>query len=316
MSAQQVKAKAFTDSSKYLIGDLIKYTVQIHSPENVSVVATGFKDSIANVELISVNTPDEENTDNGKVTTFEYIISKYDSADVTIPSIPFYYREGKNSKAQKLPYYSAEKASSDQSLKSVYTNPVNFSVRLVKVDMSKEIKDVKEPITIPLDWKVVALLIAAAILIIGILYFLYRKYQAKKAGTFKPVIIIPPHITALNALKELEAKKLWQQGNVKEYHSEITGIIRKYFEDRFKIPALEITTSELMHHMKNIPLGNGSSVLEITYNFLSNADLVKFAKYTPLNTINEEMMKQAYEIVNITAAPIQPQTITEESNVQ
>ena len=38
--------------------------------------------------------------------------------------------------------------------------------------------------------------------------------------------------------------------------------------------------------------------------FLSNADLVKFAKYKPMPVVNEEMMKQAVNIVENTV-PVQ-----------
>jgi hypothetical protein len=34
--------------------------------------------------------------------------------------------------------------------------------------------------------------------------------------------------------------------------------------------------------------------------FLTNADLVKFAKYKPLPAVNEEMMRQAIDIVENT----------------
>ncbi len=56
-------------------------------------------------------------------------------------------------------------------------------------------------------------------------------------------------------------------------------------------------------------------VLEITSGFLNNADMVKFAKFIPMNDINEEMMKQAYEIVNTTIPKPQPEpVVTEEVN--
>jgi hypothetical protein len=70
-----------------------------------------------------------------------------------------------------------------------------------------------------------------------------------------------------------------------------------------------------MLHLRNLPDEAARKILNITYNFLSNADLVKFAKYTPMNIINEEMMKQAYEIIKITSTPIQQETTTGENNV-
>jgi hypothetical protein len=42
------------------------------------------------------------------------------------------------------------------------------------------------------------------------------------------------------------------------------------------------------------------NILETAEQFLSNADLVKFAKYKPLSAVNNEMMKQAYEIIEKT----------------
>ncbi|HQT91313.1 MAG TPA: hypothetical protein PL001_04705, partial [Candidatus Kryptobacter bacterium] len=62
---------------------------------------------------------------------------------------------------------------------------------------------------------------------------------------------------------------------------------------------MELPTSEAVELLKKHP--ESGPVLDVTYNFLSNADLVKFAKYTPLDSVNEEMMKQAYEIVRKTA---------------
>jgi hypothetical protein len=40
--------------------------------------------------------------------------------------------------------------------------------------------------------------------------------------------------------------------------------------------------------------------IDNTKEFLNNADLVKFAKFIPIPSVNEEMMKQAYTIVQRT----------------
>ena len=124
----------------------------------------------------------------------------------------------------------------------------------------------------------------------------------------KKIIIIPPHVKALAALEKLDTEQLWQKGLIKDYHSRITEIIRNYFEERFDLPAMELTTTETIQHLKSIK--EKDIILDITYNFLSNADLVKFAKFQPLESVNEEMMKQAKEIVQSTI-PQKP-VITEE----
>jgi len=182
----------------------------------------------------------------------------------------------------------------------IQTDSVIFRVNLVQVNLKKDIKDVKEPVKIPYSWEELLLYILIALLIIGILYYIYYRYKKKKSGAVekKKIIKLPPHITALNELRKLREEGLWQQGLIKEYHSRITEIIRTYFSKRFDLPALEMTTADTLSKLRE---SKGSEIiLETTKNFLTNADLVKFAKFIPLKSLNEEMMQQAEEIVNRT----------------
>jgi len=312
--AQEITASASTDSSDYMIGDFIHYKIIVSSDHNVSVLSAGLIDSAANVELISIDEPKIEKVENKKITTLGFTISKYDSAEVNIPPIPVYYKTGSDDQSNQFQIITPEQAANDPSIKTVMTNPVSFTVHSMKLNVKEEIKDVKEPITIPLDWKIIALWVLIGLAVLSIIYFLYKKYWKKKETAERKIIVLPPHVNALNSLKELEEKKLWQNGEIKQYHSEITGIIRKYFEERFNLPALELTTSEAMLHLRST--GGAEQIINITYDFLSNADLVKFAKYTPMNSVNEEMMKQAYEIVNKTIPVKETAAVEAESDVQ
>ncbi len=203
----------------------------------------------------------------------------------------------------------------DSTLKQVSSNPVSFVIHLMKVNKQEDIKDVKSPVTIPLDWKLIVLFILIGLIIIGAIIYFYRRYKKKKAGVVveKKIIVQPPHVIAIASLNRLEEKQLWQKGKVKEYHSEITEIIRKYFEDRFNLPALELTTSEAIDALRKRK--EAEIILDITNSFLNNADLVKFAKFQPLVEVNEEMMAQAREIVNKTAKAAAPEIKKEEVNV-
>ena len=183
---------------------------------------------------------------------------------------------------------------------TVATNSVQFIVRTLPVNTSLEIKDVKPPIVIPMDLLTILLILLAILLLILLALYLYRRNQKNKQKKVekKRVYIIPPHVKALTELYALEDKKLWQQGLIKEYHTGITEIIRRYFEDRFKILALESSTTEIMDQLTRVVLSK--EIYRTVNNFLNNADLVKFAKYKPLPAVNEEMMKQAVDIVENT----------------
>lgn len=295
--SQQINVLASVDTTDYKIGDYINYTINVSHPKNMQLIRPEIKDTLASLEVISIENPVTSEQENSVSTKFIYVFSKYDSAEVTIPSLPVKY-----------------KAKNDTSFQSVNTNPVSFTVHTLSINEAEEIKDVKEPVTIPLDWKLIALYVVIGLIIIALAVYLYKKYKKKKeaAPVEKKVVRIPAHVLALQELEQLDQKKLWQNGEVKEYHSEITEIIRRYFEKRFHLHALEMTTGEVITQLSE---RNGTeNIKELTRDFLNNADLVKFAKYQPMHEVNEEMMIQAKEIVNSTI-PVQTPRAAEVNDV-
>jgi len=296
LSSQSISVLASVDSSDYLVGDYINYTLEIRAEKNIEITTPIIRDSLKKVEVIRELPLASKEENNIKSSSFGYIISYYDSGSVTISPIAVRY-----------------KVSGDDEEKIALSNPVTFTVHTLQVEQQADIKDVKEPLTIPLDWKFILLISFILIIILAASYYLYQRFKKKKAEQpiKKKVIRIPAHTRALAALDNLEREQLWQKGKVKEYHSNITGIIRGYFEERFNLPALELTTSEQMQQLKKVP--SAENILSISNEFLNNADLVKFAKFIPLPSVNEEMMKQAKEIV---AKTISNESVQVEEEVQ
>lgn len=295
---QVTSATASTGKTDYLVGDYINFKITVGYKEGTTVYPPMIQDSLRDVILLKSEKPVKQ-TANGNVTeTFQYVLSGYDSAGIKIPAIPVFFR-----------------TKGDTALQSVSTNPVGFTVTTVKVNMKEGIKDVKSPMKIPFDWRWLLAFIAAALLIVALIIYLYRRYKRNKAaGPVAPVVRVLPHEAALNALNELQQQQLWQKGFVKEYHSSITEIIRRYFEKRFGMPAMELTTSEAVELLKTKP--ESRPIWDLTYGFLSNADMVKFAKFTPMNSVNEEMMSQAYEIVNRTVPSVSDESKESGEDVQ
>ena len=81
---------------------------------------------------------------------------------------------------------------------------------------------------------------------------------------------------ALNELKLLENKKLWQAGNAQQHYDELTYLLRRYLNEGFHIPALESSTSDLKDLLTDNPITLNH--LEEFQNLLSIADYIKFAK--------------------------------------
>lgn len=296
VSAQSFEAFADTDSSEYMVGDYITYTLELRYDNSLQVTIPSIKDSVNSLEFIKELTPQRQES-NGKIfEKFSFVFAGYDSAEITIP--PFLIA-------------SVVKGSNEVFYQKV--NPVTITVKTIEVDSEADIMDVKAPLYIQLNWLLIILITIGIIILLLIGYWIYKKYFKKEVvGSKKIIIKLPPHKIALENLYKLEEKKLWQQGLIKEFHTEVTEIVRRYFEDRFKILALEMTSAEVLVNLKYNEESDDISV--VTEEFLSNADLVKFAKFKPLASLNETMLKQAFEIVNKTKRGTDEEILEEVAN--
>lgn len=277
--AQNSEVKFFPDSTRYFIGDYIHLNLEVSHPVDSKIVLPSLKDSLSDAEFIKLETKESTKKDNYNLSTFTFIISKYDSGFVKLKPLKIKILDKNNNTS------------------FLYTDSIQIKVVSFKVDTSKAFADIKKPVLIPIDWVFVLLISIIVLLIIILLYFGYKYYQKKKAikqGTVQ-VVRLSNYEIAKNALKELEEKKLWQNGEIKQYHTEITYIIRKYIEDEFNFPALETTSEEIINSL--IKLRITDATLQNLKEFFENADMVKFAKFIPMQYINEKMLVQAYQIL-------------------
>jgi hypothetical protein len=288
LKAQQVTVKASIDSTHILIGDQLKLLLEIEKPKNLQVqfpqVPDTFSSKIEVVNRSKVDTIKLENKDREKLTQSLYITS-FDSGRHQIP--PFYFR-----------------MKNGQVLDSAATRELMFEVHTMKIDTTKGPVDIKAVYAAPVTLKEVMPYILAVILLAAIVFFIfyYIKWKKKNQPLFvrpeKPAE--PAHVVALRELDRIRGQKLWQQEKLKQYYSEVSDTIRIYIENRFDIQAMEQTSSETIGVFKQQKELVDGKTLDQLQHILSLADLVKFAKYTPLPDDNNLTLMNAYFFVNQT----------------
>lgn len=284
LCGQEVSVLAAVDSTHITMGDWLHLTVQVkHSGSDV-ISWGGWKDSIGVFEIIHQDSVQCDESGGVITEKIKFTLSKYDSGEFVIPPIGIAY-----------------KAPGDTALRHAQSDPLTIYVSSVHVDTSKAIKDIKPPLDIPLTWKEISVytgIIAAIAAVLYAIYYYMKKRQKPEEAQAAEEAKIPPHIRAIARLKELEEKRIWQQGDVKAFYSEATEIVREYFERRFGIMALEMTSDEIFAQLKRFALD--SDIMKTIESFFIDADLVKFAKYITIPAENESVIPKGLAIVEQT----------------
>ncbi len=286
--AQRIKATARLDSTNILLGDQIKLFLEIDHPKKVKVGFPQVPDSINGlIEVLNHSKIDTFKMDNEEFIKQiqSYTITCFDSGSYRIP--PYWF-----------------KIDIDGHIDSVPSNGVTLNVFSMKIDTTKGPTDIKMPYDAPLTLKEVTPYILGVILIGAIIFLIL--YSIKRKKNNKPVFSRPKkpkepaHIVALRELDRIKREKIWQKGKHKQFYSQVTEALRVYIEDRFGIPAMEQTSDETIESFRI----DKSLLTEKQFNELGEilklADLVKFAKYTPLPDDDSKSLENAYIFVNET----------------
>lgn len=297
MLAQTFSVSAVIDSTVLYVGEQTKITFEWSQLKNAKVQAPLFSDTIVSglevVERLPVDTI--SNGETGLLIKQSYLVTSFDSALLFIPPQPFILDKD-----------------------TQYTNPLSLKVVSIPVDTTQQaIADIKPvykpPFNWPLFWQIVWIqLVVIAFIVLGIwLYRRYKKQHVAKDEETEVQDTRPAHEIALERLNEIRQEKLWQKGRPKDYHTQLTDVLRDYIRRRFEINATEQTSAEVLQALQPY-LKEQKEAFALLQNILQLADLVKFAKYSPLIEEDEKSLSRAYNFVENTKQVLEEKPVFDE----
>lgn len=104
-----------------------------------------------------------------------------------------------------------------------------------------------------------------------------------------------PYYIAREALDALSSGDLLSRGLTKDYYDAISDVIRRYLGGVRAFDAIEMTTDELLTHLRKSPLP-GVTFVEVE-RLLRECDLVKFARYVPAHEEADAILADAVSLV-------------------
>jgi hypothetical protein len=276
------------DTSNILIGDRVIFNVLIEHQKNDTVNFLRKEVKPNKFEIISFKKNIIEK-DSTAVSNFRFVTAFFETGKQAIPCLPFQLKRN-------------EKKS------IIYSDSLVVNVKSVISDKKPKLKDVKSPLTLHLsfiDYLLPILVIAAIILTV---FLLSRMKSKKPILPAKKKKCYPAHIIALNKLEKLKSKDLLKRGKIKKYFVEISWICREYLENRYILPILEMTTTEIRRTLKKHNIEQSSEFSTNFIRILTECDKVKFAKFVPPISDGEKIMDDLVDLIYETKLVEEPAT--------
>ncbi|HSW00949.1 MAG TPA: hypothetical protein VLI39_12300 [Sedimentisphaerales bacterium] len=213
---------------------------------------------------------------NNVVTTHQYKLEPFLSGNYEIPAFTFEFHDVNNPAAKH----------------ELTSEPILVEVTSLLGDQRANlvIEDIEGVVEMPRAarrwW--LWILIAIGVVAIPAGGLLLRNQRARQVvRVFKSA-----HEVAYLRLRALVAANLVEQGRIKEFYEQISGILRHFIEDRFNLDAPDRTTEEFLGELRFTESLTPADKLAVE-EFLTHCDLVKFAKHEPTT----EQIQRTFDLV-------------------
>ena len=297
----QTSIKVSLDSAYLMMGKATPMHVELIAPASATGHLVIPQDTICDkVEILRSLPADTTDIKNGRIqVNQEVLLQAFDSGTYILN--PIRYIQGSE---------------------TIASNKLVLKVLPVPVDTLTSIHDYADVVDV--DRKLVdylpdfladyGLWILAAIIVLILAYFTFKRLTRNKNIAKEVIITIPPYELAMRELDTLRTDKLCEQGREREFYTRLTDILRQYLQGRFGINAMEMTSTQIRQILQaneetRLSKRNMDQVLE-------TADFVKFAKVRPLPEDNMRSFNSAMQFVEDTkprpAAPEAEENDTED----
>jgi len=284
--ASPLEIHAQAEPAKVTIGTRFRYTLEIAAPPDVEVVLSQPTERIGDFEIVDFGDQPTVKRDGKTIVTRWFTLVGFDVGDHVLESPPVHYRRGGEGLIEA----------------PGQTITVTAESLLAKAGKAADIRDIKGPEEFPVDWRPYYFVGGTLAALLGLALLLYRVLnRERRAQPTQPPK--PAHVIAFEELDRLRRRGLIEQGAFKEFYSALSNIVRAYVEQRFAVRAPEMTTEEfLLSSARNGRLQSGHRAL--LGEFLTESDLVKFARHVPTVADSERAFAAARRFVDETAASV------------
>jgi hypothetical protein len=265
------------------VGARFRYIVEITARPETEIVAAQPAERIGDFDIVDFALEPARLYDGKTVVTRTYTLVGWSPGHHLVKSPPVQYRAPGEGLREAAPHEMG----------------VTVESLLGEGGAATDIRDIKGPEEVPVDWRPYWLAGGAVLVLAAAALVLHRVLGRSRQGRPAP-LPPPPEEVARAELERLRARGLVGEGAFKEYYSALSGIVRTYLEQRFRLRAPEMTTEEFLLATTR------DGRLQVAHRrllgeFLAESDLVKFARHLPTIADSERAYEAARRFVDESA---------------
>ena len=271
------------------VGDSVLLTLKIATSKGAEIYFPQLSDTLGGgLEVYAAPRLDTLQYDNeGFVAAWKLPLVAYDTGWVVVPDLPVLVQL--SGRADTLS-----------------TGVSMFHVAYVPMEASTgELADIRGPLGQGLTFREVFPWLLAGLGVVLLSLVIYFWWRYRKTHTLPFVPVKPPRPAeevALERLRALGTDEAWRRRGGKYFYTELTEALRVYLGATWHVRTLEETTSEILVALRGTACTEAHA-LELQQ-ILERSDLVKFARFEPLESEGASDLTLAIRLVEEMSAQV------------
>ena len=290
-SSSSVRISFTADRSELTVGDVAILSLVVSHPEDLVVVLPRLDREWGPFEVQAQTSVQTTSLNNGLKTIAKQIrVALFAPGAFETPDLPISIRN------------------TDGSVEQVYPDPVALTVLSVLSGPNEELKDIRPPadLSTPL-WKRPLVLALLGLAVVGasgaVGYYIYRRSRAQASAAGPETDTRKPWEVALQELDRIGRLDLLETGDLRGHYTLVAVALRTYLGATYlmevgQADGSDMSTEEIGAAISQSSLDalNSREVVEL----LQEADLVKFANYSPPAARAHEVASRVRRFVDAT----------------
>jgi len=280
-SAQSPSLKTAVDKRQILIGEQLQYSVEASFPANAYNIGWfNVPDSFSHFEVVNRGKIDSIES-NGILTCRQTLtLTSFDSGINTIPALAINFDPLANDSTIHL-----------------FTDSIPINVSFSPLDSTQTFHDIKSIIEVKdeVPWLIWAGAAALIILLVVLVVYLVKYFKRRKKPTSVFNSKLSPFDEAMQLLDALQKEQLLYKGDVKQFHTRLIDIFKRYLSRKMQKNILNLTSSEVLLSLNDTLLSKADTFL--IAGSLRMTDAVKFAKYFPPTSESESALINTKKVI-------------------